>query len=111
MPYKYDTDKLKIEEKDDRRCKLTKEQREEIKKVYGTISQRKLAEAYGVSRRLIQFIGDPEKHQKNLEARELRGGSKQYYNKATWNDTMRDHREHKYNLYKQGKLIKKEETQ
>jgi len=106
MPYKFQTDKLKIKEEDDRRCKLTREQRQEIKDKYGTISQRKLAKAYGVSRRLIQFIGDPKKKERDLELRELRGGSKIYYNKETWADTMREHRQYKKKLYDKNKLVK-----
>jgi hypothetical protein len=34
---------------------------------------------FNVSRRLIQFILHPSKHQANLEARKERGGSKIYY--------------------------------
>lgn len=105
MPYKFQIDKLKIREEDDRRCKLTKKQRQEIRDKYGTISQRKLAEMYGVSRRLIQFIGDPKKKERDLYLREQRGGSKIYYNKETWKDTMREHRQYKKRLYDGGKLI------
>ena len=88
-------DKMKVPRDKDRRVKLTDAQREEIKEAYGTISQRKLARMYGVSRRLVQFIGDPAKHKRNLECRAERGGSMQYYNKEKWRAVMREHREYK----------------
>ena len=97
MPYKHKFYKIKRE--DDRRIKLTDVEREEIRTLYGTISQRKLARIYGVSRRLIQFIGDPEKHEKNLVARRKRGGSKFYYDKDKHREYTKDHRHHKQKLY------------
>lgn len=90
MPYK--TDKYRLPEGKDRGVKLTDRQREEIKTLYGTVSQRELARQYKVSRRLIQFIGDPEKYKRNLECREKRGGWKQYYKKSKHAQAMRDHR-------------------
>ena len=79
MSYKHIA--LKIKSTDDKRIKLTEEQRSEIKELYGRISQRKLAKMFGVSRRLVVFIGDEAKHKRNLECRKLRGGWKQYYDK------------------------------
>ncbi len=61
MPYK--SEKIIIRGSQyDRRQKLTPEQKSEIAFRYATtdISQRKLAEEYGVSRRLITFIVNPE---------------------------------------------------
>lgn len=104
MPYKHIA--LKIPERHDKRSKLTKEERERIKQLYGQVSQRKLAKAFGVSRRLIIFIGDPEKHRKNLLARKEKGGSKAYYNKEKHTLAMRKHRRHKQELYLNGELIK-----
>ena len=97
MPYKHKFYKIKKE--NDRRIKLTDMEREEIRILYGIISQRKLARIYGVSRRLIQFIGDPEKHEKNLVARRKRGGSKFYYDKDKHREYTKDHRHHKQKLY------------
>lgn len=54
-----------MEKKVDKRVKLSIEQKEEIialKKKFGrTLGDRKIAERYNVSRKLIQFILDPEK--------------------------------------------------
>lgn len=108
MPYKHTN--LLIKREDDKRVKLSDEQKKEIKELYGKVSQRKLAEMYGVSRRLIIFIGCPEKKEQNLLARKLSCGSKQYYNKDKWRETMRHFRKRKQELYLQNKLITKEEN-
>ena len=58
--------KIQIEgTNEDRRRKLTDDQREEIAENKGNLYQRELAEAYGVSRRTIQFIQQPEKLEEN----------------------------------------------
>ena len=65
MPYKFDTEKKKIGRDNDKRFKLTQDEREEIKELYGSMPQRTLAKKYGVSRRLITFISCPEKYKQN----------------------------------------------
>ena len=105
MPYKFETDKLRIPKDKDRRRKLTDGQRAEIKNLYGTISQRKLAEMFNVSRRLIQFIGCPDKKAKDLENRAKRGGSKIYYNKNKHTVAMREHRKYKKQLNESTELV------
>ena len=105
MPYK--SEKIKLPKELDRRFKLTDEQREEIKYKYktGLYSQRKLAEEYGVSRRLIQFILDPQKQERNRELfKENRKDGRYKQSKEEWAKTVREHRRYKQTLYKQGKL-------
>lgn len=102
MPYKHIH--YKIKEGDDKRIKLTDSDRLEIKKAYGKVSQRKLAKFYGVSRRLIIFIGCPEKQKENLQRREERGGTMNYYSKEKHRIAMKKHRQHKQELYLQNKL-------
>jgi hypothetical protein len=63
-------------------------------------SQRKLALMFNVSRRLIQFILDPSKHQANLEARKQRGGSKIYYKRDKHTKAVKEHRKYKNQLLK-----------
>ncbi len=102
MPYKNTT--LKIQEKDDKRVKLTASQRVEIYNlynVYGAYSQRELAAMFGVSRRLITFITDPAKHKANLAIRD----SKKYYDKDANTIAMKTHRDHKQRLYLKGELV------
>ena len=104
MPYKHAYTHLLIPRELDKRVKLSLEEREEIKSLYGKISQRKLAARYGVSRRLIIFIGCPEKYAKNLADRKLRGGSKAYYKKEKHTIAMKKHRRGKQRLYLKNEL-------
>jgi len=106
MPYKFEKEKLKLNLIDDKRRKLTDEQKEEITKKYATglYSQRQLAKEYCVSRRLITFIIDPIKLEKSKENHL----SKKYYNKDKHREYMQRHRQHKKELYEKGKLIKEE---
>jgi len=108
MPYKFETDKLKIPKKYDRRIKLSEEQRKEIKKHYGKISQRKLAKAFEVSRRLIQLIGEPEKAKRQKELFKIRQSDGRYYNKEKERKYMLKHRQYKKKLYEENKLTKEE---
>ena len=76
MPYKSEKIIKLAGTSKDRRRKLSDEQKDEIAALKGTISQRECAKRYGVSRRTIQFIWDPDKHKRNLQCRQERGGSK-----------------------------------
>ncbi len=101
MPYK--TEKLKLDSPFlDKRVKLLPCQREMV--LYWTqqgLSQRKIAAMFKVSRRLITFIQDPKKKEKDLENRAARGGSKIYYKGGKdWNETMKRHRTRKHELLK-----------
>lgn len=68
MPYKFDTEKLKIPRKYDKRVKLTEEDRKEIKRLYfkEKIAVRAIARVFKdkCSRSLIRFIVMPEKLEK-----------------------------------------------
>jgi hypothetical protein len=50
---------------------------------------------FKVSRKLIQFILFPERHDKNLADRAARGGSKIYYDKDAHRLSMAKHRKKK----------------
>jgi hypothetical protein len=108
MPYKFIYEKKYIPEKKDKRVKLTKSQKEEIYilyNLYGAYSQRELATMYGVSKRLITFIVDPEKLKKNYENRLEKGGSKIYYNKDKHTEAIRKHRRYKQELNLRDELV------
>ena len=100
MPYKYETTKQLIKQEDDRRRKLDDSDKRLIVSLYklGDTSQRKLARDFGVSRRLVQFILDPAKQRANYQARQLAGGSAQYYDKDKNTEAMRTHRAYKQTL-------------
>jgi hypothetical protein len=51
------------------------------------------------SRRLVQFITDPDKHIENLERRRENGGSKAYYNKEYHSKKVNEHRQYKKELF------------
>lgn len=114
MPYKCETDKMKIAKKDDRRVKLTDADKEEIRYRYlkvGGVSQRELAREYDVSRRSIVYAIYPERREANYRGRVAKGGSKQYYSKEKQREYMKTHRKHKKELYDAGKLLEAENEQ
>lgn len=110
MPYKFETDKIKLNSPFlDRRFKLLPCQKEMV--LYWTkqgLSQRKIAKMFKVSRRLITFIQDPKKKEKDLENRQNRGGSRQYYKGGKeWATTIREHRRYKKKVLSSIKTDKK----
>ena len=111
MPYK--SEKIKLSKEQDRRIKLTDEQRSAIRDKYATglYSQRALASEYNVSRRLIQFILDDEKAKRAAEQLKDRKADGRYKpTKEEWAATMREHRHYKQNLMLMG-LLKDEENE
>lgn len=106
MPYK--SEKIKISgTKHDRRQKLTPEQKDEIRHLYYTsnTSQRKLAKRFGVSRRLITFILDVDREERNqrlLKQRKAKGLYKQSKEQRT--AIMRDYRHYKQQLFLHGEI-------
>jgi hypothetical protein len=101
MPYK--TEKVKIECPFlDRRIKLLPCQKERMLHLRDLgYSQRKLAFVFNVSRRLVQFVIDPDKKEKDLQNRRDRGGTMIYYKGGKeWNETMKKHRTYKHKLFK-----------
>lgn len=106
MPRKSDTVAIN-NEKLDRRVKLTAQDKELVKwlREEEQISYQKLADRFGVSKRLIIFICKPETKIKDLENRAKRGGSKIYYDRESHNASVKDHRDYKKELFQQG-LIK-----
>ena len=104
MPYKSRFAKLQGTPYD-RRRKLTDEDREDIVRLAAELSVHQLAKNFGVSRRLVQFVLHPERHEENLLIRKERGGSAAYNDKDKHTAAMRRHSRYKQKLYKKG-LIK-----
>ena len=103
MPYK--SEKLKLSETQDRRKKLTEEQKEEIKHRYkvGDGSQRTLAKEFGVSRSLIQILVNPEIAERKKQR--IKEHWRDYRpTKEQWAATVREHRHYKQELYLKGEL-------
>lgn len=95
MPYKFEKIPFLKGTKYDKRRKLTQEQKDEIISLKGTLSQRQCANLYGVSRRLIQFLWNPEEYQKMIKLRKEKGGEKIYYDKEKRRVYAKKHRDHK----------------
>lgn len=108
MPYKFDTDKLKMKSEDKRNIKLTADDKEEIRKLYetGLFSQRQLAREFNVSRSSIVFAIYPDKYEISREQFKKRQKTGIYYDKEKHREYTRKHRQHKKELYLEGKLIK-----
>ena len=104
MPYK--SEKISINHtKHDRRIKLSEEQKDKIISLRGVASCHSVAREFGVCKRTIQFLWYPERLEKNLQDRKARGGSKQYYDKIKWKETMKEHRHYKQELYLSGEIF------
>ena len=103
MPYK--SSNIRLNETQDRRRRLTDEQKEEIRRIYaeGNCGTRPLAKQFGVSRSTIQVIVNPAIKQRHHDysARHWRDYRP---TKEEWAATMREHRRYKQNLYVKGEL-------
>lgn len=103
MPYK--SEKIKLQGLQDRRKRITDEQREEIKELYGTglYSLNDLAKKFNVSKKSILLIVNKESADKAKQYR------KEHWRE--WQGTKEEHREaikktrrYKQSLYKNGEL-------
>jgi len=103
MPFKSENIKI-AGTKHDGRIKLTPEQKAEIKANPLELSTRKLAANYGVSRRTIQFILDPEKLEENKKRRDERGGWQKYYDNSVHSEAVKQTRRKKQKLFKDGEI-------
>lgn len=109
-----DTTDFKIPREYDRRVKLTDKQREEIRSRYrtGNVTQQKLADEYGVSRRLVIFVLYPEKYERAKQIiKECRERNGNYYDKFKHAKAMKECRDYKKRLFYEGKITKYEAVQ
>lgn len=89
-------EEFRIGKANDRRRKLTEEQKEEIKALKDKgLSKKEVAAQYDCDRRTIDFIWNPEKLQRNIQLRQKNGGSSAYYNKEKHRQYMQKYRNHK----------------
>ena len=103
MPYK--SEKIKLSPMQDRRRKLTDEQKEEIKKIYesGVCGTRPLAKQFGVSKTTIQIIVNQDIATKRKQY--IKEHWRDYRpSKEEWAETMRKYRHYKQELYLKGEL-------
>jgi len=97
LPYKFETDKIKMPRDKDRRIHLTDEDRAVIITLFikEHLSIREIARRYNhkCSRRLIQFVLYPGRLKHVAEIRKQKGQI--YYNTKYHTIKMREHRRHK----------------
>ena len=107
MPYK--SEKIRLQGLQDRRKRLTDEQRKIIKELYGTgcYSLNDLAKQYGVSKKTILLIVNKDSEERAKQYR------KEHWRQ--WQSTKEEHREaikktrhYKHSLYKDGKLTEQD---
>ena len=107
MPYK--SEKIKLNETQDRRKRLTTEQRKEIEELYGTgnYSLNNLAKMFQVSKKTILLIVNKDSAEKAKQYRKEHWREWQRTGEE-WNETIKNTRKYKQQLYKEGKLKEEE---
>ena len=103
MPYK--SEKIKLQGLQDRRKRLTDEQRAEIKELYGTgcYSLNDLAKVFNVSKKTILLIVNKDSAEKAKQYRKEHWREWQRTGEE-WNEIKRKHRKYKQELYENGEL-------
>lgn len=103
MPYK--SEKIKLKGLQDRRKRLTDEQRKEIKKLYetGLYSLNGLAKKFEVSKKTILLIVNEESAERARQYRQEHWKEWQRKGKEH-NDSINNTRKYKHELYKRGEL-------
>lgn len=104
MPYI--SEKIPLPPQYDRRRKLTEDDKFEIVRLRKehNLSQRTLARMFGVSRRLIIFIIDTERHERAKAQFKERRKDGRYYDRETHRKAIKNLREYKHKLYLDGKI-------
>ena len=103
MPYK--SEKITLNETQDRRKRLTTEQRKEIEELYatGNYSLNNLAKMFQVSKKTVLLIVNKDSAEKAKQYRKEHWREWQRKGEE-WNEVVRKHRAYKQELYKEGKL-------
>ena len=107
MPYK--SEKIKLKGLQDRRKRLTDEQRKEIEELYktGRYSLNDLAKQFNVSKKSILLIVNKESAERAKQYRKDHWREWQRHGEE-WNETVKKTRKYKHQLYKDGKLKEEE---
>lgn len=115
MPYKFQTEKIKLPKGKDRRYKLTEADIVRIRELHAMgYPIREIARMMeGVcSRRTIQLTIYPERREKMRENARLwrleNGNTLQRYGRKEWSKTMREHRRYKFSILNMKKTKKKD---
>ena len=96
MPYKNQTDKIKLPRSKDRRVKITHEMKLDIiDKMLHWWTQTDTAEFHWISRWAVRFIMDPEALQRHKEASKERRKDWRYYDPLKHKLAIRDTRRYR----------------
>lgn len=97
-------DKMHLSEEQDRRVKLTKDDKENIRKMYqsGYFSLNDLAREFNVSKKLILITVNPESKRKSDQR--IKDHWKDYYDKERHRIAVGETRKYKKELYEKGEL-------
>lgn len=96
----------------DRRRKLTEDQKEYMRwlREEEKLSYNQLATMFGVSKRLAIYVCNPDIQKKQRERfKQYRKEGRYKPSKTEWAETMREHRNYKEQLFKEGKIKKSED--
>lgn len=109
MPYK--SEKIKLKGLQDRRRRLTDEQRKQIKELYqtGNFSLNNLAKQFSVSKKTILLTVNKDSADRERQYRKEHWRDYQKTGEE-WNEIVREHRRYKQKLYKEGKLKEEEDN-
>lgn len=100
MPYKFVREHWHLPEQYNRRKKLTDADRERIRTLFAQgMSIGGIGRAFGVNKRMIQFIIYPDRYERNKQLRAERGGSKIYYNREKNRIDQRNTQRYKQHIY------------
>lgn len=86
----------------DGRRRISDEVRQEILELKGKMTQRDVAELFGISRRMVQFIWYPDVYEAYREKRRQEKSWAKYYSAKKHREYMRRHRSKKRELLNQG---------
>ena len=101
MPYKFDTDKIKLPRESDRRVKLTDDNKAHISLLHEQgLSQRTIAKCVGCSRKMVVFILYPERYEHAKALYKERRKDGRYYDRKKHTQHVSTYRKHKKEFLK-----------
>lgn len=102
MPYQHDTNRIRLTKNQDRRRKLTDDERELVLDMYKSgVPIRQIAREFAAkcSRQLISFIVHPDRYVEALKQRKDGKVWLKYYDRETHNAAMRSTRKHRAAIF------------
>lgn len=95
MPHKFERLHIKLPRHLDRRVKLTDEQRGQIRELGSSVSGRKLAKMFNVSRATVRYVLDPQVYEACRAYHKSRQTWLHNYDRKKHTETIKRHRAYK----------------